>query len=36
MVDPADSRIVRHLAAVVLGPKAPSPLKPNALAQRIE
>jgi DNA-binding beta-propeller fold protein YncE len=36
MVDPADSTIVRHLAAGVLGPKAPSPLKPNALAQRIE
>jgi hypothetical protein len=36
MVDPADSTIVRHLAAVVLGTKTPSPLKQNALAQRIE
>lgn len=36
IVDPTKSTIVRHLAAGVLGPKAPPPLAQNALAQRIE
>lgn len=36
IVDPAKSTVVRHLAAGVLGPKAPPPLAPNALAQKLE
>jgi len=34
--DPVGNVVVRHLAAGVLGPKAPPPLLPDALAQKIE
>lgn len=36
IVDPAKSTVVRHLAAGVLGPKAPPPLALNSLAQKLE
>ena len=36
IVDPVDSTIVRHLAAGVLGPKAPPPLVADSRVQRIE
>lgn len=36
IVDPQSSRVVRHLAAGVLGPNPPSPLVANSLSQRIE
>lgn len=36
IVDMRDSSVVRHLAAGVLGSKAPAPLLPNTLVQRIE
>ena len=36
IVDPNKSIVVRHLAAGVLGPKVSPPLKPKALAQKIE
>lgn len=35
IVDPAKSKVVRHLAAGVLGPKAPPPLQLNSCAQKI-
>jgi len=35
IVNPADSSIVRHLAAGVLGPNPPAPLAANACAQKI-
>lgn len=35
IVDPEKSTVVRHLAAGVLGPKAPPPLVANARAQKI-
>jgi DNA-binding beta-propeller fold protein YncE len=36
LIDPMKSTIVRHLAAGVLGPKAPPPLLPNSRAQKLE
>lgn len=36
IVDRAKGNVVRHLAAGVLGPNAPPPLAPNALAQKLE
>lgn len=35
LVDPATSRVVRHLAAGVLGPKAPAPLAAGSRAQKL-
>ncbi len=35
-IEEAKGRIVRHLAAGVLGKNAPAPLKPNSLSQSIE
>ncbi|MGE3807778.1 MAG: hypothetical protein AB7K24_24200 [Gemmataceae bacterium] len=36
LLDPQTKKVVRHLAAGVLGPKAPAPLAANARAQRLE
>jgi hypothetical protein len=36
IVNPADSSVVRHLAAGMLGPNAPLPLVPDSLRQRLE
>ena len=36
IVDPAKSTVVRHLAAGVLGPKAPSPFAANSRSQKLE
>jgi DNA-binding beta-propeller fold protein YncE len=36
IVDPASPHVVRHLAAGVLGPKAPPPLAANSRAQKLE
>src|SRR5437016_2192250 len=35
-VEDADGKIIRHLAAGVLGKNPPEPLKPNSLAQSLE
>lgn len=36
LVDPATNTVIRHLAAGVLGPKAPPPLAANSRSQRLE
>ncbi|MBA4187403.1 MAG: hypothetical protein C0467_05220 [Planctomycetaceae bacterium] len=36
IVDPTKSKVIRHLAAGVLGPKAPPPLVPGSRSQKIE
>lgn len=36
IVDPAKASVVRHLAAGILGPKAPPPFMPNSRSQKLE